>query len=236
MMIVDDDLMSREVLALLANEAGFDVEAFETGESALEAFDASASSIPDVILADMQMPGISGDSLARLLRVACGTSTRIFAMSGTAVAADQTGSFDGFLLKPFSMAEVVAALQRAEKTEPTSAQPTDSSEILNRKIYDSLARSLPAEQLRKLYQLSLDDADARIGVMRQAIAADDHDTYRAAAHSIKGGCGMVGAIELAGMASAMEETGPQAVDNSGPLEQFLSASARLRRILDALQK
>jgi hypothetical protein len=46
---------------------------------------------------------------------------------------------------------------------------------------------------------------------------------------------MVGAIELAKLAGAMEERGPQAVDDVDPLQQFLSASARLRRILDALQ-
>ena len=227
-------MMSREVLALLAAEAGFEVETFETGESALEALDASNSPIPEVILADMQMPGISGDSLARLLRVACGPATKLFAMSGTAVPPDRTGSFDGFLLKPFSMDDLLTKLDSATAAENTSTSPAESSEILNRKIFDSLAHSMPAEQLRKLYDLSLDDAEARIEVMRQAIAADDEDAYRRAAHSSKGGCGMVGAVELASLASAMEENGPQPVDESGPLEQFLSASARLRRILDAL--
>jgi len=233
LMIVDDDVMTREVLALLAADAGFEADAFESGEFALEALDGSSTAIPEVILTDMQMPGVSGDSLARLLRVACGPATRIFAMSGTTVAADRTSAFDGFLLKPFSMEDVLAALDHAAAI-PASA--TEDSEILSRKIYDSLAKTMSAEQLRQLYKLSLDDADARIEVMRKALAADDPDAYRRAAHSIKGGCGMVGAVELAGLASEMEQFGPQTVDDIGPLEQFLSASARLRRILDALSK
>lgn len=234
MTIIDDDLMSREVLTLLAAEAGFEVDAFETGESALEALGGSRSAIPDVVLADMQMPGIAGDSLARLLRAACGPATRLLAMSGTAVPADRISAFDGFLLKPFSMGDVLAALDRSAAPQATPATPAEHSGILNRKVYDSLAKTMSAEQLRKLYKLSLDDADARIALMRKALAADDADAYRRAAHSIKGGCGMVGAVELAALAGAMEDTGPKAVDNSDPLEQFLSASAHLRRILDAL--
>jgi CheY-like chemotaxis protein len=233
-MIVDDDLMSREVLALLAAEVGFDVHAFETGESALEALDHSSAPIPHVVLADMQMPGVSGDSLARLIRSACGPATRIFAMSGTRVPPDRVGAFDGFLLKPFTMDDVQAALDHSPA--PAAAEPVDDSSVLNRKVFDSFTLSLAPEQLRKLYNLSLDDADARIELMRKALLADDPETYRQAAHSIKGGCGMVGAVELANLASIMEESGPQAVDNSGPLEQFLAASARLRRILDALYR
>jgi HPt (histidine-containing phosphotransfer) domain-containing protein len=72
--------------------------------------------------------------------------------------------------------------------------------------------------------------------MGAAVEADDQEAYRRAAHSIKGGCGMVGATELAKLAAAMEENGFSTVDNKGPLQQFLAASARLRRILDALQE
>lgn len=234
LLIIDDDLMSREVLALLAAEAGFDVDASATGESALETLGSGRASVPDVVLADMRMPGISGDSLGKLLRVACGPATRLFAMSGTAVPADQTRAFDGFLLKPFAMEDVLAALDHSVAASAAPIPPAEHSEILSPAIYSSLARSMSTEQLRKLYDLSLDDAEARIDGMRQALASDDPDAYRRAAHSIKGGCGMVGAVELAGLASAMEELGPETVDKEGPLQQFLSASARLRRILDAL--
>lgn len=232
-MIVDDDMMVREVLTLLAADAGFVVAAYEDGESALEAIAAATSDCPGIVLIDMQMPGISGDSFARLLRGACGAGTKLLAMSGTEVAADRIGAFDGFLLKPFSMDDVLAALENAPQA-PAPASDVDS--VLNRTIYDSFANGMPADQLAKLYALSLDDADARIELMRQAVEADDQEAFRRAAHSIKGGCGMVGATELAKLASTMEEDGFTTVDNIGPLQQFLAASAKLRRILDALRK
>ena len=232
-MIVDDDMMVREVLALLAAEADFDVVTFEDGESALESIANPSATFPDIVLADMQMPGISGDPLARLLRSTCGPKTILLAMSGTAVRADRIGAFDNFLLKPFSMANVIALIDRAEQA-PAAATEDDCA--LNRAIYDAFANSMPPDQLQKLYALSLDDADSRIEQMRQALDANDDDAYRRAAHSIKGGCGMVGAAELAALASKMEEFGLGTVDNIDPLKQFLAASARLRRILDALRK
>jgi len=220
---------------MLAEEAGFDITTFETGESALESLDTSPATFPDAVLADMQMPGVSGDSLAHLLRSACGSATTLLAMSGSAVAPGRIAAFDGFLLKPFSMEQVCAVLDDPTARPSATASAAEHSDGLNRAIYDSFAQTMPAQQLRQLYDMSLDDADARIELMRKALEADDADAYRRAAHSIKGGCGMVGAVELAQLAAVMEDNGPQAVDNVDPLQQFLSASARLRRILDALQ-
>jgi len=221
---------------MLAEEAGFDITTFETGEAALESLTKAGAHLPDVVLADMQMPGISGESFARLLRSACGTGTTLLAMSGTSVPAERTSAFDGFLLKPFSMKDVLAAVDHVAAPPAVVSATTEYSDVLNRAIYDSFAQSMPAQQLRQLYDMSLDDADARIEVMRNALASNDPDAYRRAAHSIKGGCGMVGAVELARMASDMEELGPRAIDDIDPLQQFLSASIRLRRILNALSK
>jgi CheY-like chemotaxis protein/HPt (histidine-containing phosphotransfer) domain-containing protein len=233
--IVDDDLMSREVLTLLAEDAGFEVTAFERGEEALDWLAAPGTVPPDAVLTDMQMPGVSGDKLAILLRDACGAATRLLAMSGSPVPAWRIAAFDGFLLKPFSMDDVRALVDGATADSAADVD-AESSEVLNRSIYDSFAQTMPSEQLRKLYAMSIDDADARIETMREALEAGDEDAYKRAAHSIKGGCGLVGAAELARLASTMEELGPQIVDKSVPLSEFLTASARLRRILDALQR
>jgi CheY-like chemotaxis protein len=235
-MIVDDDALTREVLCLLADDAGFEPAAFETGEAALEALDREAldGPAPDVVVADMQLPGVAGDSLARLLRIGCGPATVILAMSGTAVPAEQIEAFDGFLLKPFSMEDLSGAIDRlavAPKAAPVAG-------VLSESIYAAFRKSMPRDQLRQLYAMSLNDADARIGQMRIALNAGDEHSYKRAAHSIKGGCGMVGALELARMAAQMEEHGCRDVDESvhprQMLDEFLSASTRLRRILDAL--
>jgi CheY-like chemotaxis protein/HPt (histidine-containing phosphotransfer) domain-containing protein len=230
LLLIDDDMLTREVLTLLASEAGFDVAACESGEEALQALDNPHSAKPHVVLSDMQMDGVSGETLARLLRSACGPATILLAMSGTAVPPPIVQAFDGFLLKPFSIDDLRAAIAGHSERRAAAAP---SAVPLNLEIYNAFRAGMNADQLRQLYAMSLDDAERRIGTMRQALAAADDTAYRRAAHAIKGGCGMVGAAELAAIAARMEENGPEAIDNIGAFDEFLAAAARLRRILDA---
>ena len=229
--------MSREILVLLATEGGFSVDAYDSGEQALAGLAQSGAPKPDAVLTDMQMPGLSGNVLACKLRAACGPDAQILAMSGTPVPTTQTRDFDHFLLKPFSIADLCAVLEQASPKSKLLSSYCGDEAVLNRATYSSLAQSMSPDQLRQLYEMCLDDADARIIQMRTAVADGDSDAFHRAAHSVKGGCGMVGALELARMAADMEENGLQAVDSSVPpgqkLDDFLAASARLRRILDA---
>ncbi len=236
-MIVDDDVLSREIVTVLAANSGFCVEAYESGDSALRALAACQVCRPDVILADLQMPGLCGEPLARELRAACGDDTILLAMSGTSVPSEIIRSFNAFVLKPFSIEDIWSALDHARPASAAlvSKDSTNdlSPEILHRQTYVSLAEVMPRDQLQGLYAMCLDDADTRIETLRQASLARDTETWTRAAHSIKGGCGMVGASELARMAADMERNGLPPIDNIAPFEAFLAASSRLRRILDA---
>ncbi len=236
-MIVDDDALSREVVAVLAADCGFSVEVHESGDAALEALAARPACLPDVILADLQMPGLCGEPLAQRLRAACGSHTVLLAMSGASVSCETIRSFNAFVLKPFSMDEIWTVLDPSRSLSATATlngSPTDLPlEVLNLTTYNSLAEVMPREQLQRLYAMCLDDAVARIETMREAILTRDLQAWTHAAHSIKGGCGMVGAEELARMAAEMERTGLSDVGSIASLDEFLAASSRLRRILDA---
>jgi len=235
---VDDDLLTREVLGLLAEESRFAVECHGSGEAALEALAAPAAQTPDIVLCDLQLPGVAGDSLARLLRAHCGPGTLLVAMSGSQPAPGRTASFDAFLLKPFSMEDLTALVDR----RPAAAASTGGGDpgVLSRSIYDSFAQTMNPQQVSQLYAMCLNDADARIATMRKALQASDPEAYCRAAHAIKGSCGMVGASELARLAAQMEADGLEIVPNRVPpaqlLDEFLAASARLRRILDDIRK
>ena len=235
-MIVDDDMLTREVLVILAEECGFAVESFSSGTAALTHLAQRARDAPSAILADMQMPDISGQSLAPLLRSTCGPQTLLVAMSGTDVPPTLTDDFDAFLLKPFTgkaLCKVLAdTLPRPERPDEDISRAAAS---LNQAVYKSLAQSMPREQLMQLYSMCLDDAERRLERMREAVAAADQDTFVRGAHSLKGGCGMLGALELAAIATQMEEGGLPPRGENAPFEQFMNASARLRRILGAQQ-
>jgi CheY-like chemotaxis protein len=108
-LVVDDDAMTRELLAVLLESEGYAVDSAESGEAALDQLGESAA-IYDLILADLHMPGIVGADLATELRRVCGAAPVLLAISGSEPAAADIALFDGFLLKPFRMDEVAAAL------------------------------------------------------------------------------------------------------------------------------
>ena len=108
-LVVDDDALSREVLVLLLNSAGYAAEAVDSGDSALRHLQTTRL-LPDVVLADLQMPGTTGDELARQLRDLCGPATTLLAMSATEPDDGSDREFDGFLQKPFTMETFAAAI------------------------------------------------------------------------------------------------------------------------------
>ena len=230
MVLIDDDELSRAVLGLVAREAGFDASSFETGEAALEAI-LAGNLAPAIVLSDMQMPGVSGNKLAARLREVCGGNTRLLAISGSKVSPEATAKFDGFLLKPISAGDLRAASQSPLQPADTPAA-TSQADVLSEPTYQKFAHSMPPAQLAGLYRMCLDDAQKRLQTMRRAVEEQDDAGYRRAAHAIKGGCGMVGALELARVAASMETNGLPGASQEAPFEDFLTAHARLERMLD----
>ena len=108
-LVVDDDALSREVLALLLDDAGYSVETADSGDAALLHLQ-TAHPLPQVVLTDLQMPGTTGNELALRLRGVCGPATTLLAMSATAPDDGSDRLFDGFLVKPFTMETFAAAV------------------------------------------------------------------------------------------------------------------------------
>jgi HPt (histidine-containing phosphotransfer) domain-containing protein len=177
------------------------------------------------------MPGTSGQDLARQLRSLCGPATLLLAMSASEPNDKSDREFDGFLLKPFAMETFAAAI--AGKMAEAVKEPNNTKvAVLDETVHQKLAGSMRRPQLQQLYALCLTDAEARLAAMQQAASNGGDATYRREAHAIRGGCGMVGAIELQTLATSMEERG-LSDDHVASLKQFIVAHERLRRILVA---
>ncbi len=127
-LIVDDEPIARQVLReLLEEHPGVNL----AGEAStgLEAVEQIARLRPDVVLLDLQMPGLDGFSVARTLR---GDSLPIVifvtAFETHALQAFDTGAVD-YLLKPVRKERLTAALEKARtqiaglKSEPPPPPP-----------------------------------------------------------------------------------------------------------------
>jgi CheY-like chemotaxis protein len=229
-LVVDDDTLSREVLALLLHGAGYAVETAESGDEALLHLQ-TMHLLPQVVLTDLQMPGTTGNELALRLRGLCGPATMLLAMSATAPDDGSGHEFDGFLLKPFTMATFTAAIE-GKTAEAAREQNSMTATVLDEVVYSKLTGSMRRPQLKQLYTLCLADAETRLALMRQAASIGDDAVYKREAHALKGGCGMVGALELQTLATSMEEQG-LSDDHVASLKEFIVACERLRGMLIA---
>jgi CheY-like chemotaxis protein len=69
-LVIDDEVRDRELVGAMLAISGYEVRHAESGAHGLEQVSAAP---PDVILLDVQMPGMDGYEVCRLLRRAPGT-------------------------------------------------------------------------------------------------------------------------------------------------------------------
>jgi two-component system, NtrC family, response regulator AtoC len=152
--IVDDDLVTCELLCEVFSQEGFAVAFAQSGEAAL---DAIAAVRPDVIVSDIRMKGgIDGLALLDRLRrdhpsipVVLITA---FGSIETAIRAVKEGAFD-YISKPFDLGALVDTVKRALAIKPSAAvaasaedEPVDpSTQIIGRspamlEVYKLVAR------------------------------------------------------------------------------------------------
>ena len=114
-LIVDDEPGIRQSLAGVLSDEGFDAVTAVSGE---ECLDALATSIYEVVLLDVWLPGIDGlETLERIQKIPASDRPVVAMISGhgtieTAVRATKLGAYD-FLEKPLSIDRVLLVLKNA---------------------------------------------------------------------------------------------------------------------------
>lgn len=237
LLLIDDDLVSREVAATVLTMNGYTIHTAVDGATALEMLESRACE-PDGILMDAQMPGLSGIALIHELRTR--TKAPVYAMSGSCPADEVAAAADGFLLKPFG-ADALKKLFGGDELQPV--QPRQSRLDPNEPVIspETLAQfrgMMPAAAVREVYAAVVADLTKRMHTLEAAIAKGDDAEVRRIGHAIKGGCGMAGALQAARLGALLEE--PPAGSESNQLDDRMAllsdlrgAARNLERMLDA---
>jgi signal transduction histidine kinase len=105
-LVVDDEELVRASTAEMLSDLGYRVVEAESGETAIELFDAGL--IPDLVVTDHLMPGLSGTALARLVRARSPT-TRVLVVSGYAETEGLPADLPR-LAKPFRRSDLAGAV------------------------------------------------------------------------------------------------------------------------------
>jgi DNA-binding response OmpR family regulator len=233
-LLIDDDLVSREVAATVLTLSGYTVYTAEDGETALGKIGVKGCN-PAVILMDTQMPGLSGKELIKELRVR--TKAVVIAISGSEAEEEVMRIADGFLMKPFDAAGLENLLARRESVNAMASKPMDGADpVVSPETLAQLRSLMPEEGIREVYAAVAADLEKRMTELEAAIAGRDVAEVRRIGHAIKGGCGMAGALQAARLGAMLEALPDEAIgnqlDNSAKLLDNLRSAARnLERIL-----
>jgi signal transduction histidine kinase/ligand-binding sensor domain-containing protein len=111
-LIVEDDPVSRQLLRACLVGLGYAPDTVESGEAALEVLESRRY---DLLLLDIQMPGMDGFEVARRVRARYGSQPRMVALTAATMEGDRerclASGMDDYLSKPMRferLAEVVA--------------------------------------------------------------------------------------------------------------------------------
>lgn len=226
-LLIDDDMISREVIATILTLNGYTLHTAEDGATSLQLLE-RGSCIPQVVLVDVQMQGLSGLPLVKELRAR--SKALIFAISGSQPPDELKAVVDGFLLKPCSpdaLQKLLEGHARQIEAEIVSSEP-----VISPITMAQFREMMPEATVRDVYAAVVSDLEKRVAALEKAIADRNANEVRRIGHTIKGGCGMAGAMQASRLGALLEAESDQ-LNNSESIRLELKQSAEnLKRMLE----
>ncbi|SEO56801.1 GAF domain-containing hybrid sensor histidine kinase/response regulator [Aquisalimonas asiatica] len=235
-LVAEDDAASRMVVKSLLERDGHSVTMAVRGDEALEK--ARTDGPFDLILLDVEMPGLTGPQVASRLRQGDAEGglarARIAALTAHAMRGDRerllAAGMDDYLQKPLRLGELRALVQSctvaAPARSPARADPDKGATLLPDRTH--LLEQFGGDEalLADLMQTLYDSLVDRQRVLRQAWEEGDHQVLHREVHALKGMFGNM-AMEVAReQAAQVEEAlanhGGQLPDRVRELDRLLS--------------
>jgi CheY-like chemotaxis protein len=123
-MLIEDNVLNSRLIVFILERDGFDISAYENAEDAI--FDAEKDA-PDIILMDIQLPGMDGLTATRHLKENTATADiPVVAITAHAMSGDRerilAAGCAGYISKPVDTRELTNAINSylPERTEPES--------------------------------------------------------------------------------------------------------------------
>ncbi len=224
-LIIEDNLVNQEVMAQMLRTMGCHVHISHSGHAGLDCLQSMRF---DLVLMDIQMPGMDGVETLRQFRAApektlgrptfsTPLSTPVIAVTANTLESDaaryRSLGFDGYLSKPFRKNQLLAMLnQHVKNPTPGNLQEPASLSVPAPDVLD-------AQALQRLHELDPNGENQLITrvvnafevsvkrLMPQlalALPGLDLAAVRHVAHTLKSSSASLGAIKLSQMCSELE--------------------------------
>lgn len=123
LLVVDDEPHIADLVATVARYEGWQAVTAGSGEAALAR---AAEFGPDIVVLDLMLPGIDGFTVLDKLRES-GTAVPVVFLTAKDATADRVAGLtrggDDYLVKPFSVEELMARLRAVLRRSSTQAKP-----------------------------------------------------------------------------------------------------------------
>jgi len=216
-LVVEDNLVNQQVAVGLLQRQGIDPVLASHG---LEGLDRLLNGTFDLVLMDVQMPGMDGLATTRAIRRGEGgdrhRSVPIVAMTAHAMQQDREAALaagmDDYLTKPVSALKIASLL---EKWDRPPVPLTSEERRLKTFNHVEMRKRLQLEDdyLRQIVKLFLDDLPSRRQILIDAMASNQMQEVYRLAHTIKGTAANLvaeGVVEAAGSLEVAADRGDEA--------------------------
>ena len=181
-LVVDDDGVARELLADALKKEGYEVEAFSSGEEAIER---GRRGQVDLVLTDLKMGTVDGLTVLReFKRFSPDTSIVLLTSFGSlegAIEAIKQGAYD-YLAKPFKKEEIKLVVQQSlDHSQLVRENTRYRDELKGREDWSPLVGSSPA--MLEVYKLVARVSEGRSTVLLQGESGTGKELIARAIHA-----------------------------------------------------
>jgi signal transduction histidine kinase/DNA-binding response OmpR family regulator len=226
-LLAEDNPVNQKVALHVLSKSGYRADVAVNGWEVLEALKRQPY---DMILMDIQMPGLDGIETTRYIRQHWSTEQapppRIVALTASALRDDcerfLEAGMDDYLSKPIRLKELVAVLERCQSrhTLPDGGEEpklpckerSENGPVVDPEALEQLGAMMGEradEQVQELKDLFLKNTGRLLDAMDEALGQGDAQQLRYAAHTLKSTSATVGAVRLSARCAELERRARQ---------------------------
>jgi len=243
-LIVDDNETNRDLMRDICENEGAFPTLLSSGQAALNWLSEHPAEA-DIVLMDIQMPGMDGYETTRALRARPVLSDLpVVALSAGVLKNEREAAFgagmDDFIPKPFKLLELIRTVQRlahSRRMAITAPEESSAAETSQTKLVD-LAQGISLWGSESSYRKRLEKFATEIGDTATSIASHiaKRETTEAKfeLHRMRGAAAILGLGRLVENAAQMEQSLQEEADASSKLNSLTGTLAATRTAIETL--